>query len=507
VLAGHLVRAPWFAGKARLLTAIRVRDVILPATAKDGPEAPGVLALLRAEFLYGDPEDYSLWLGFAPEGEGEALPPQALMARARLRGIAGWLCEAQHLPAFRTFLVRLLVEGQGVAGVEVAHVGAGPPRLPDSFETRLIDSYPEEFRVLARGQVFLRWFRLLREGPRPDLEVVTALKRAFPKARAPAVLAQAMYRALPDAEPLVLGYAQRFVPAERSARDLARESLQGFLERIALAPEGRTPPPLDGMVPRRLDFHALPEAVQDALGGSWAEFASLLGRRLAELHLALARLKGPDFAPEPFSLLHLHSLYHAIRSRLRRALGHLARRPAAVPEALRPLAEEAVARQPEFLQSLRRLTSGRMEGRRLRIHGNLRLDRALFTGKDFVFTGFDGPQWLNPPERRLHFSPLVDVAAIIRDLHHVAGAEPPRVGPEPAGGDWAAYWAELSGGLFLDGYLEAAARGGFLPANPLEVDVLLEAFLMDRAVADVRGDPSRLESALRLLLRRGGRGG
>ncbi|HEX2613207.1 MAG TPA: hypothetical protein VHO02_06425, partial [Fibrobacteria bacterium] len=440
-------------------------------------------------------------------GEGESLLPQGLVARARLRGVAGWVCEAQHLTAFRVFLVRLLAEGNGIAGLEINRI-AEAADIPASFETKLIDSYPEEFRVVARGQAYVRWFRRLREGARPDLEVVTALKRAFPKARAPFVVAQAMYRASADGDSLVLGYAQRFVPAERSARDLAREGLQGFLERIALAPEGRTPPPLDGMVPRRLDFHALPEAVQDALGGSWAEFASLLGKRLAELHLALARLKDPDFASEPFSLLHLHSLYHSIRSRLRRGLGHLARRPASVSDVLRPLAEEAVTRQPEFLESLRRLTFGRMEGRRLRIHGNLRLDRALFTGKDFVFTGFDGPHWLNPPERRLRFSPLVDVAAIIRDLHHVAGAEPLRVGPEPASADWAAYWAELSGGLFLDGYLDVAGRGGFLPANPLEIEVLLEAFLMDRAVADLRGDPSppQQESALRLLLRRGGRG-
>jgi maltose alpha-D-glucosyltransferase/alpha-amylase len=519
VLAAHTVQSLWFEGKKRLLVQVRSRESLAPRAS-----APAFLLLLRAEFLNGDPEDYSLWVGYVPEGAAETLPPQALIARARLAGQAGYLCEAQHLPEFRVFLVGFLLgsgnpdgenkvgraggrlELQGMAGDE-------PPHLPARFTTRLVDGYAEEFRVLLRGRVFLRWFRRLREGLRADLEVLTQVKRRFPKARVPVTLVHANYRppsssAGPEADPVVLGYAQRFVHADRNALDLARESLKHFLERIALAPESKVAPPLDGLIPKRLDFQTLPEILQDSLGGTWAEFVHLLGRRLAELHRALSHVKDPDFTPEPFSLLHQHSLYHSIRSRVRRALSHLERHPEALPEDARSLGAAAVALQPALLARLARLTAGRIDARRLRIHGSLRLDRVLFTGKDFVFTSFDGPPWLGFPERRFKFSPLMDVAAMIRDLDHQASletaAQGPRAGPFATGPEWALYWAELSAGLFLDGYLDASVRAAHVPVNTVEMNLLLESFLIERAAVDVQGllaAPERAVSALRMLLR------
>src|SRR5690606_28116527 len=122
-------------------------------------------------------------------------------------------------------------------------------------------------------------------------------------------------------------------------------------------------------------------------------FAFLLGRRLAELHRALARAgtragaagfgAGPaaaDLLPEPFGLLHQHALYHAIRGRLRRALAHPARLAAAlagVEGGARALAA-AQAALPERLARLRGLTAGKIDGERLRLHGDPRLDRILF---------------------------------------------------------------------------------------------------------------------------------
>jgi maltose alpha-D-glucosyltransferase/alpha-amylase len=513
LLEAHLVQAPWFEGKNRLLSRTVLRDAVVPRDPHGKAEA--ALLILRTEYLDGDPEDYSLWIGFVPEALAETLPAPALLARARLRGQAGYLCEAQHLPEFRAFLIEYLLlpsrehtrenprEGAPARGLEIEGLTTDdPPRLPAHFETQLVVAHPEEFRVLLRGRIFLRWFWRLREGLRPDLEVLLELKRRFPKARVPVSLTHARYHPGTGGPAFTLGYTQRFVHAERSARDLAQESLKRFLQGIGATSSGKNPPPQDGAVPPRLDFQTLPEHLQDPLGGTWAEFAFLLGQRLAETHRGLSRCRDADFAPEPFTLLHQQALYHSIRGRVRRALAQLARHPETLPEEARALGAEAPSWQPALLEALRRLTRARMDGQRIRIHGSLRLDRILFTGKDFVFTSFDGPPWLTFPERRFRFSPLSDVAMVLREFGHHAALEtasPGSTQPEEA---WANHWAELSGGLFLDGYLDAAEGASFLPPGEKDFALLLEAFLIERAAFDLQASarhPQRALTALHLL--------
>ena len=55
--------------------------------------------------------------------------------------------------------------------------------------------------------------------------------------------------------------------------------------------------------------------------GAYLESAALLGRRTAELHVALAsRRDDPAFAPEPFTPLYQRSLYQSMRTLARQAL-------------------------------------------------------------------------------------------------------------------------------------------------------------------------------------------
>src|SRR5690606_2792640 len=104
---------------------------------------------------------------------------------------------------------------------------------------------------------------------------------------------------------------------------------------------------------------------------------------LAELHRMSSRCGAgdPGFTPEPVSFLHQHSIYHAIRGRVRRALAAPERLESLLPPASRPLVAAAVAAVPGLLENLRGLIAARMSGMRLRLHGDPRLERILFTGQ------------------------------------------------------------------------------------------------------------------------------
>jgi maltose alpha-D-glucosyltransferase/alpha-amylase len=476
-----------------------------------------VLILLHAEFLYGEPEEYSLWVAFIPEADAEALPAHALIARARVAGVAGYFCEAQNLPAFQQFLLaRLLRPKPGDdTGFRVrAFPGAETIRTPARPAMVLLDSDPEEFALLADGRLYLRWFRRLREEARQDLEIVRELKSRFPKARVPACLTRADYEPpRVSGKERSLGYILRLAHAERTASDLAAEALRHSLRVAVTSPRDRAAPTRGSFLPPRVDFQSLAPELQDFLGGSWAEFAHLLGRRLAELHRALARCGGnPNFTPESFTFLHQNSLYHSIRGRLRRALAHPERIAKVLPAESAFLPNIVAVAQPNLFASLHRLIDVKLDGQRLRVHGNPRLDRILFTGKDFVFTGFDGPPWLERADRELRFCPLHDVAGVLRELlHSPAGAslETEELGVADGGKapiEWANHWADLTCGLFLDGYFDGAGAERWFPAEDAGRNLLLEAYLIERLAYEVQTaatDPLRAAEALRELSRAG----
>src|SRR5205814_6397829 len=67
----------------------------------------------------------------------------------------------------------------------------------------------------------------------------------------------------------------------------------------------------------------IPEHAQE-LFGPYAESARLMGKRIGELHVALAaNLGDPAFAPEPFSGHYQQSLYYGLVSTASRSLDHL----------------------------------------------------------------------------------------------------------------------------------------------------------------------------------------
>jgi len=144
--------------------------------------------------------------------------------------------------------------------------------------------------------------------------------------------------------------------------------------------------------------------------------ARLLGRRTAELHLALSSdTEDPAFAPEPITPFYQRSLYQTMRSitvqnfRLLRDLGDQ------IPEAVQILDLEG-----DVVRRLQRVLEPKVNASRIRIHGDYHLGQVLYTGKDFVIIDFEGEPARPLSERRIKRSPLQDVAGMLRSLNYAA---------------------------------------------------------------------------------------
>jgi maltose alpha-D-glucosyltransferase / alpha-amylase len=112
----------------------------------------------------------------------------------------------------------------------------------------------------------------------------------------------------------------------------------------------------------------------------------------------------------------------------------------------------------------------------------------LFTGTDFIIIDFEGEPARSLAERRTKQSPLKDVAGMIRSfqyaayfslLNEITPSEANKLAP------WADLWYFCMGSVFLHSYLEVADGSPFIPMSSSELEMMLKAFLLEKAVYEL----------------------
>jgi len=152
-----------------------------------------------------------------------------------------------------------------------------------------------------------------------------------------------------------------------------------------------------------------------------------------------------------------------------------------------------------ILQRFHAVLEHRLDAAMIRCHGDLHLDEILVVDGDVVFIDFEGDPECSVGERQLKRSPLRDVASMLRSFQYAAStALSLRVETAGARGEelrtqlapWARFWELWTGVSFLRAYLQGAAGAPFLPAEREHVAVLLDTFLLERALHEL-GDELR----------------
>ncbi len=141
-----------------------------------------------------------------------------------------------------------------------------------------------------------------------------------------------------------------------------------------------------------------------------------------------------------------------------------------------------------FQDSTRRRTTAM----RVRCHGDYHLGQLLYTGRDFVVIDFEGQPARRLGERRIERSPLRDVAGMIRSFYYAAyialrGQASTVLRPEhlPLLEEWAHTWYLWVSTTFLKSYLQFTADIRILPQSRENVRVILDAYLVDKAMYEV----------------------
>jgi maltose alpha-D-glucosyltransferase/alpha-amylase len=238
---------------------------------------------------------------------------------------------------------------------------------------------------------------------------------------------------------------------------------------------------------------APPPLARDTIGG-YLHSAELLGQRTAELHVALATTAGGlAFSPEPFTQLYQRGLYQSMRSQARTTLELLRTQLERLDSEAQQQAKRALDHGQSIFARFGELLHDRIDARRIRCHGDYHLGQVLFTGKDFVIIDFEGEPERPVSERRIKASPLRDVAGMLRSFHYVSHAALRGKTPTLFVGNvaisnetWAAFWYVWTSATFLQSYFAHAEPGGFLPSGSTHRRTLLNAYLLEKALYELR---------------------
>jgi maltose alpha-D-glucosyltransferase/alpha-amylase len=480
-LCQFLERQRWFGGKARPLAAARFLDW---TTLRRGPH-PAFLTIIEAEYRDGGRERYGLPLAMSNGAEATAIEqhhPEAVMARitGARKGLLhdglfddgtcellwGLLRDGREL-RMRTGQLRgnvLAASGSELAAMPVTPIARTGP---DQSNTSVIFGW----------RLLMKMFRHIEEGANPDVEIGRFLtERRF--SRVPPLLGEVSYER-PEEAPASVFMFQRFIANQGNGWSVTIDELGRYFERVLTV---------------RVDETAVASLARDVVTGYLAT-AETLGRRTGELHAELSSEPAdPSFAPERITPPDMRALMTAMYQRAGEQLRLLAKALPSLPSTShgtspRALAEEVLAHRQQLLdrfESLRRVSGGL----RIRCHGDYHLGQVLITEGDIVILDFEGEPARPLAERRAKMPPLRDVAGMLRSFSYAAltgleAATVTRPDDRTRLAPWADAWERLAGEAFLGGYMETARGAAFLPSRPDDVETVLQAFVLDKAMYEL----------------------
>ncbi|HSB15793.1 MAG TPA: maltose alpha-D-glucosyltransferase, partial [Bryobacteraceae bacterium] len=428
VLPRFLPGQRWFAGKARTITATRVRDW---ARIVEGPSCPSVLALIDVDFADGGTDSYLLPLFLVMGREAEQLldcQPGAVLCRIADSGKTGLLCDATADDTTCQGLLTAIERGQEFIGRKgriraFASHAYSYARGADTGPLPVVRSSAEQSNtsVIYGDRMILKFFRRLEPGPNPDFELGRYLTEETHFSRIPR-LAGAIEYVPHGSGPSTLAMLQALVENQGDGWRWTLEELGRYFEQCATALSSVPPPHNCALSLFDLSETEAPAEARESIG-IYLDASAVLGRRTAEMHLALgAATSDPAMIPEPMTGDDLSQLAGELRNHATKVFELLKAGLALLPEEIVDKAGLALSMRRRLLTRFEGLAVIRTGGERIRVHGDYHLGQVLRAMNDFVILDFEGEPARPVAERRAKQSPLKDVAGMLRSFSYAAHA-------------------------------------------------------------------------------------
>jgi maltose alpha-D-glucosyltransferase / alpha-amylase len=490
LLVSYVAGRRWFGGKSSGIRSLELFEAVPvsgSSRSRRSPDAPaGVLTFMGVELEDGTSSVYVLPLGYAEGSRKDQLcrwRPEAVICDLDLRRSndaepeSGLLFDALWEPAFVTELLDIVSRRRQLRGHAGRLVALPAPALR-SMSDGLGEFVPEPMAVeqtntsISFGnRIIGKLMRRVEPGVHPGVEMMRFLTEKARFGGSPRAGGHIEYRPYgPGSQPMTVVTFEEYVPNEGDGWGYVVDILARDLEEVVAA-----------SIEEPSDASAL-------LIGPHIEWSGLLGQRTAAMHLALVSdPHDPAFSPEAFTPIERQEMMHAARITAKRSLA-AARSYASKSEAVK----EVLDRRDEVLARLQTFSTFTTNAMRIRCHGDYHLGQALWTGKDFVITDFDGEPLRSLAQRRRKRPALFDAAGMLRSFHYASRAAALRVSRAlaPLPGErlepWLSLWYRGVAESFLGAYFDGIPAGSpILGDSRSASDRLLEFFLLEKALYEL----------------------
>ena len=504
----YLPKQRWFGAKARQIASTRIMDWALLG------DSGAVLTFVEVQFDHGEPDVYFLPLAVTFGETSEELrkaAPHAIIAPVVSGKETGALYDGAFDDKACVELLSVIAKGaglkaqvgriQGVPSAAFGHV-AGPDAA--SLPVRRGSAEQSNTSIFFDDRLILKLFRRQQTGVNPDVEIGNFLTECARFDCIPPFAGSLQREPATDGQPATLAMLQGFVMNEGDGWKWTLEELDRYFE--ASAPLALPENVGAGLAdPLELAGQPPSQVARDHVG-LYLDSAATLGRRTAEMHLALASgTNDPAFAPEPLTAKDLEQLIDELRRQASHVFDVLKDRVSLLPDEIVEIAAAVLSRRRRVLDYFRTLQSDDPRAQRIRIHGDYHLGQVMKVRTDFVLFDFEGEPARPLAYRRAKQSPLKDVAGMLRSFSYAAYVSlisyttrhPEDIARlEP----WAQLWERTVSAEFLRAYRETAHGAGFLPADLSDFRGLLDLFLVDKALYELLYELNARPSWVRIPL-------
>jgi maltose alpha-D-glucosyltransferase/alpha-amylase len=360
--------------------------------------------------------------------------------------------------------------------------------------------------LLYGSKLIMKIFRRLQPGENPDVEIGRFLTEVAHFKQIAPFMGEIIITPV-QGEKTTVAMLQGLVANEGDGWQWMLDQLAGFFQVVATLPA----PPHAPDATFVNDREPLREAIEYA--GASLEAAALLGRRTAEMHLALATPSDDAaFTAEPLTSADLAGDARRIDSQVTSTLEALKLKLSTLKDLTADDAGLLLSRRIDLFARAHAITATKPTGQRIRIHGDYHLGQILRTsrseaqGEDFVILDFEGEPARPLAERRQKQCPLKDVAGMLRSFSYAAftgllqfrtlGEEAdlasggslhsdskPR--PQADLGPWAILWQNSVSAEFVRAYGKTIAANPALLPSPEQSQALLSAYMLEKALYEL----------------------
>ena len=486
VLPGHLARTRWYPERSPkaihpvLTSAIPFCDIgdnrpwvaFFEATHRD--VTTRYVLPMQIEWVRFDRERYN---------------PRALAA-VRQGAREGTLLDVATDQIFIALLLRNLRESLIVEEGELrlkftptSKFSDRPIRQPERI--RAVETEQSNSTSLVDSDYVIKVYRKLEAGINPEIEMGRFLTEVAGFANTPALLGSV--ELLEGNETSAIAIVHAFVENQGDGWTVTSAYLDRFVDeqRVLAATEH-------------------PEQSEEQI--SYLRYMAQTGKRVAEMHLALAGSETiADFVPEPTRPEDVQRWVDEAMTRAERVFDALKQRRDSFREADRQLIDQLLGLRPTLRERLGELVPADIRNLSIRHHGDFHLGQMLIVKDDIFIIDFEGEPRRPHAERRRKAPAARDVAGLVRSIDYSATAafeRALRISPDEHGklAIALAEWRDSATGAFLTAYRETMTHPGLWPTDGNSAERMLGFFLVEKAFYEIEYELAHRPDWLRVPL-------